>query len=251
MKLHELVRWLDEYLNTANTPDSERAFNGLQVDNGNADVRRIAVAVDSGQAVIDRAVQAKADLLIVHHGLLWGGTEPITGRAWKRYSTLIDNRLAVYSSHLPLDRHPDVGNNAVMARLLGMPVTGMWGRYKGIDIGVVGTLDLPRDELVARVSAALGGTPRVLSKGPSRVARLGIVTGSGGDLIGEAAAAGIDTLLTGEGKHHSFFDAEELGVNVIYAGHYATETLGVRALAEHLAATFGLGWEFIDHPTGL
>ena len=251
MKLHELVRWLDAYLDTAGTPDSERAFNGLQVDNGNADVRRIAVAVDSGQAVIERAVQAKADLLIVHHGLLWGGTEPLTGRAWKRYSTLIDNRLAVYSSHLPLDRHPDVGNNAVLARLLGMTVAGMWGRYKGTDIGVLGAIDLSLAELVSRVSALLGCAPRVLAHGPPRVSKLGIVTGSGGDLIGEAAASGIDTLLTGEGKHHSYFDAEELGVNVIYAGHYATETLGVKALAEHLAVTFGLAWEFIDHPTGL
>ena len=251
MKLHDLVAWLDEFLDTAGTPDSDRALNGLQADNGNRDVTRVAVAVDSGQAVIDRAIAAKADLLIVHHGMFWSGLEPLTGRAWKRADALVRNHLAVYSSHLPLDRHPEVGNNALLAKLVGMTIDGWWGAYKGTLIGVHGQLDEPVDALARRVGTALGCTPLVLAKGPPRARRVGIVTGAGGDMIGEAAAAGIDTFITGEGKHHSFFDAEELGVNVIYAGHYATETLGVKALGERLAKQFGLASEFIDHPTGL
>lgn len=251
MKLHELAFWLDRYLDTANTPDSERALNGLQVDNGNRDVAKIAVAVDSGQAIIDRAAQARADLLIVHHGLFWGGLEPLTGRAYRKFAAMLAHRLAVYSTHLPLDRHPDVGNNALLARMIGMDVTGWWGKYKGTDIGVRGEIAEDVRTLSDRVGRLLGVSPLLMAKGPARSRHVGIVTGSGGDLIAEAHAAGIDTFITGEGKHHSFFDAEELGVNVIYAGHYATETLGVKALGAKLEKEFGIAWEFLDHPTGL
>ena len=251
MRLHELVARLDEYLDTRGTPDSDHALNGLQVDNGDAEVRSVAVAVDACQAVIDQAAAKGADLLIVHHGLFWDGLKPLTGRAYRRIGALLRGGVALYSSHLPLDRHPDVGNNALLARLLGIPVAAWWGDYKGAPIGVRGDLDEDRDVLAARLGAALGVTPRLIGGGPRRARRVGIVTGAGGDMIAEAATAGIDTFITGEGKHHSFFDAEELGVNVLYAGHYATETLGVRALGEYLAAHYQLPWTFIDHPTGL
>lgn len=251
MRLHELVAWLDEYLDARGTPDSEVALNGLQVDNGNGEVKSIVVAVDACQAVIDEAAKRGADLLIVHHGLFWGGLQPLTGRAWQRTAGLLKHHVALYSSHLPLDRHPEVGNNAELARLLGMRVDGWWGEYRGLALGVRGEVDEDRDALGARLGAALGVTPKLLACGPRRAGRVGIVTGAGGDMIAEAHAAGIDTFITGEGKHHSFFDAEELGVNVFYAGHYATETLGVRALGARIAATHQLPWTFIDHPTGL
>ncbi len=251
MRLHELVARLDQYLDTRAIPDSDRALNGLQVDNGDAEVRSVAVAVDACQAVIDEAVAKRADLLIVHHGLFWGGLEPLTGRAYRRIGALLRGGVALYSSHLPLDRHPDVGNNALLARRLGIPILGSWGDYKGAPIGVWGEVDETRDALGARLAASLGVSPRLIGGGPPRARRVGIVTGAGGDLIAEASAAGIDTFITGEGKHHSFFDAEELGVNVFYAGHYATETLGVRALGEYIAKLYQLEWTFIDHPTGL
>ncbi len=250
MKLQDLVSYLDDYLRVREVQDSELAFNGLQVESGR-DVTQFAVAVDACQSVIDEAVKRRAELLIVHHGLLWDGPQPFTGRAFRRIATLMRNEIAVYSAHLPLDLHPDVGNNAVLARLLGIPVTGWWGEYKGAPIGTFGDCDVSRDELTARIRKVLGAEPKLLACGPERARRVGIVTGAGGSMIAEAKAAGIDTFITGEAKHHAYFDAEDLGVNVVLAGHYATETVGIRALAEHLAARFGLPWSFIDHPTGL
>jgi dinuclear metal center YbgI/SA1388 family protein len=250
MQLADLVRWLDDYLRVADIRDDAVALNGLQVENGGK-VTRVAVAVDACQAVFDMAVTAKADLLIVHHGLFWGGLEPITGRHHRRIATLLRHGIALYGAHLPLDVHPEVGNNTVLAGQLGMAVHGWWGEYKGTPIGVRGELDLPRDVLGERIAEALQVRPILLPGGPARAGRVGIVTGAGGSMIAEAKAAGLDTLITGEGKHHSYFDAEELGVNVFYAGHYATETVGVKALGAKLAEQHGLPWGFLDHPTGL
>ncbi len=250
MKLDELVAYLDDYLRVRATRDDALALNGLQVES-RGEVELVAVAVDACQAVIDEAAVRRAGLLIVHHGLFWEGLRPVTGRTYRRLAALMRHDIAVYSAHLPLDRHPEVGNNAVLARLLGMEVRGWWGEYQGAALGVWGELDVTRDALGERIGEKIGGSPRLLPGGPLRARRVGIVTGAGGAMIAEAKAAGIDTFITGEGKHHAFFDAEELGVNVFFAGHYATETLGVKALAEHLAERFHLPWTFIDHPTGL
>lgn len=250
MQLAALVEYLDGYLRVADTPDDPLALNGLQVESA-GEATRLAVAVDACQFVFDAAAAERADVLIVHHGLFWGGLSPLSGRHYRRVKTLLDHGIALYGAHLPLDRHPDVGNNAGLARLLGMSVAGWWGEYRGSQIGVRGELDCPREELAARVAATLGGQPRVIPGGPARCRKVGIVTGAGGSMIEEAAREGLDTFITGEGKHHSYFDAEELGVNVLYAGHYATETVGVKALGEHLHRKFGLAWTFIDHPTGL
>ena len=250
MKLRELTGWLDEYLRVREVPDDKLALNGLQVD-GPADVTRVAVAVDACQAVIDEAARQQVQLLIVHHGLFWDGLGPVTGRRHARLASLMRHGIALYGSHLPLDCHPDVGNNAVLARLLGVPVSRWWGDYQGVSLGVAGELALDRAELGSRIASVLGAPPKLIAGGPGRTKRVGIVTGAAGSMIEEAHAAGIDTFITGEGKHHHYFDAEELGVNVFFAGHYATETVGVKALAEQLAARFGLAWTFIDHPTGL
>lgn len=250
MPLRPIVDWLDEYLRVRDVPDDALALNGLEVENDGR-VSRVAVAVDACQAVFDRASDLNADLLIVHHGLFWGGLEPLTGRHGQRVATLMRHNIALYSAHLPLDVHPEVGNNAVLARALEIPIGGSWGRYQGASVGLWGDAELSRELLGERLGATLGVVPKLLPFGPARSRRIGIVTGSGGSMIGEARRAGIDTLVTGEGKHHSFFDAEELGVNVFYAGHYATETVGVRALGERLAQQFDLPWSFIDHPTGM
>jgi dinuclear metal center YbgI/SA1388 family protein len=196
-------------------------------------------------------VEQGVDMLLVHHGLFWSGLQPLTGRGYRRVADLIAHDIALYSAHLPLDLHPDVGNNAVLARQLGVVLRGEFGETYGVRIGVWGDVDVPRTALERELSGVLGVPPRVLAFGPELVRRLGIVTGAAGSMIAQAAAAGLDSFVTGEGAHHTFFDAEELGVNVFYAGHYATETVGVKALAEHLRSRFDLPWTFLDHPTGL
>jgi dinuclear metal center YbgI/SA1388 family protein len=251
MRLDTLVAYLDEYLHIADeTADPPEALNGLQVSNA-GNVTRIAAAVDLCAATVRMACEQHAELLLVHHGLFWGGLRPLVGPAYDRIAGLIRGNVAVYSAHLPLDRHPDVGNNSELARLIGISVRGEFGSYHGASIGVWGDSTGSRDELGRSLAKVLGGAPRLLPFGPERVQRVGIVTGAGGSLIPQAAAAGLDTYITGEGQHWTYFDAEELHLNVFYAGHYATETVGVKALAQHLSQKFSLPWVFLDHPTGL
>src|SRR5437773_10163664 len=197
------------------------------------------------------AAEQGADFLLVHHGLFWRGLEPLAGRAYRRVAGLIANDIALYSAHLPLDLHPEVGNNAVLARQLGVSLRGEFGEEYGVRIGRWGEIDVSRHVLERRLATLMGSAPRLMAFGPERVQRVGIVTGAAGARIAQAAGAGLGTFVTGEGPHHTFFDAAELKMNVTYAGHYATETVGVKALAEHLHARFHLPWTFLDHPTGL
>jgi dinuclear metal center YbgI/SA1388 family protein len=250
MELSELVAYLDGYLRVRELPDRAQALNGLQVANSGR-VERIAVAVDAVQATIDAAVACGADLLLVHHGLFWDGNQPVTGRRYRRLRALLEADVAVYSAHLPLDVHPEVGNNAVLARALGVEVEGVLGEYKGAAVGVWGRLEMRREALCARLDELLGARVRMVAGGPERVRRVGIVTGGAGDLLAAARELGLDAYVTGEGDHHHYFDAEEGGINLFLGGHYATETWGVRALAERLEERFGLPWTFLDHPTGL
>ncbi|MEK7667338.1 MAG: Nif3-like dinuclear metal center hexameric protein [Gemmatimonadota bacterium] len=250
MRLDDLVRYLDDYLRVREIADAPNALNGLQVENA-GHVRQIAAAVDACQATIDAAAERGADLLLVHHGLFWGGLEPLTGRTYRRAAALVRHGIAVYACHLPLDRHPEVGNNAVLARKLGMDVCGWFGDYLGAPLGTWGEVDLAREVLRDALGAVLGVPVRLIPGGPARSRRVGIITGAAGSQIRQAHEAGLDTFITGEGQHWTYFDAEELGVNVLYGGHYATEIHGVQALAAHLAERFQLPWSFIDHPTGL
>ena len=250
MRLHELTDYLDTFLRIREVPDWGGALNGLQVDSPR-EIGRVACAVDAAQASIDAAVAWGADLLLVHHGLFWDGNRPVTGRRYRRLKAILDADLAVYAAHLPLDVHPGVGNNAVLARELGIEPRGTFGEYKGMPVGVWGELDVGRDELRARAERALGGQVKLGPGGPERIRRAGVITGGGADEIAAAVDAGLDAFLTGEARHHNFFDAEEGGINLLLGGHYATETWGVRALAAHLAEKFGLEWTFIDHPSGL
>ncbi|MFN2572223.1 MAG: Nif3-like dinuclear metal center hexameric protein [Gemmatimonadales bacterium] len=251
MRLDTVVQYLDEYLRIRDeVADAPESLNGLQVGNS-GETTRLAAAVDVCEATVRLALNQRADLLLVHHGLFWGGPRPLVGPAYRRLVGLIKGNIALYAAHLPLDRHPDVGNNTILARLLGITIRGEFGSYHGAPIGVWGEYSGTRDELCWALTKALGAAPRVFPFGPERVQRVGVVTGAGGALIPQAAAAGLDTYITGEGQHWTFFDAEELGINALYAGHYATETVGVKALAEHLSKKFDLPWVFLDHPTGL
>ncbi len=248
--LSDLTCYLDDYLRVREIHDSPQAMNGLQVENAGT-ITRIAAAVDACQATIARAAALTADFLLVHHGLFWGGLQPLTARHGRRVRLLIEHDIALYSAHLPLDLHPEVGNNAVLARALGVENAEAFGDYEGETIGFAGTVATSREDLVRRLRELLGIEPYVIAMGPESVRRVGVVSGGAGKLVVQAAEAGLDTYITGEGSHHTYFDAEEAGVNLIYAGHYATETVGVKALARHLGERFALPWEFIDHPTGL
>lgn len=259
--LVELVNYLDDYLRVKEVPDETNAVNGLQVENSGR-VGSIVAAVDASQATIDGVIATleagqPPPMLLVHHGLLWEGNVPLTQRRYRRLAALLDHDIPVYAAHIPLDVHPEVGNNAVLAERLGIQVQGWFGNYRGIPIGVWGQAPtgLPSRESVAleldRVLHTLKGSATLIPGGPERPARIGIITGGAGNMIGEARNAGLDTFITGEGPHHTYFDAMEWGLNLVYAGHYATETLGVQAMASHLAERFELDWDFHDHPTGL
>ncbi len=257
--LGEVAGYLDGYLRVREVPDEANAVNGLQVENAGR-VERIVAAVDASLETIAGSGRERAGggaeptLLLVHHGLFWDGNVPLTGRRFRRVRALLERDTALYSAHIPLDVHPEVGNNVVLAARLGMSVAGWFGAYRGIPLGVWG--DAPhtlsdRGSLVRRLGDIVGADARLIPGGPAEVRRIGIVTGAAGSMIAAARDAGLDTFITGEGPHHTYFDAMEWGVNVIYAGHYATEQVGVQALAAHLAERFGLPWEFHHHPTGL
>lgn len=254
--LDAVVAHLDALLRTAEVPDYGGALNGLQIANSGT-VRHVAVAVDFSRAAIDGAAAAGAQLLLVHHGMFWGGAQPIVGHAYDRLRRLIVADLAVYASHLPLDLHPTLGNNVLLARQLGLTPTGGFARYKTIDIGVSGESEVDTSELAGRAAAfatARGGTLRAAGVTPGRrTRRWGLCTGGGAssETIQEAAARGLDTLIVGEGPHHTAVEAAERGLAILYAGHYATETLGVEALGAELERQFALPWTFVGDPTGL
>ena len=248
--LSDIVRHCNTLLRTAEVNDWDRAHNGLQVENDGR-VTRIAAAVDASLATVKLAIAAKADLLIVHHGLFWSDTVPWTGKRRELQRQLIEHNLAIYSSHLPLDLQPKLGNNAQLAAALGFKRLKPFFFEKGAHIGLQTTARIHRDELARRLARATGVEPKLIPGGAAQCHRIGIVTGGAGAELKKAAADGVDTFITGEGPHWTFALAEELGLNVFYGGHYATETFGVKALAAHLASKFRFPWTFLDYPTGL
>lgn len=255
-RLADLVRYLDEVLETDRVPDYPNAVNGLQLANG-GEITRIAAAVDFSSRSVASAVHEKANLLIVHHGMFWSGLEPIRGAAYDRMKQLIAGDLAVYSSHLPLDRHERFGNNVLLAAELGLEPSGGFARFQMIDIGVSGEADVDTAEfatLAAAFAQARGGDLRAtpIPRG-HRTRRWAICSGGGAsaETLREAAERGIDTLIVGEGAHWTAVHAADTGLVILYAGHYATETLGVCALAQHVGEKFSIPWAFLPHPTGL
>ncbi len=248
--LAALVQHCDRLLRTAAIGDYDGAVNGLQVANCGV-VTRIAATVDASLATVKLAIEAKADLLLVHHGMFWSPSHPWTGPKYELLRALIEKNLAVYSSHLPLDAHPQLGNNAQLCAALGFNRLHPFFASHGQTIGFQTATKLSRDELAARLARATGHQPRVVPGGPPLCRRIGVVTGGAGGDLKIAAAEGVDTFITGEGPHWTYALAEELGLNVFYGGHYATETFGVKALAAHLAKKFRVPWTFLDHPTGL
>jgi dinuclear metal center YbgI/SA1388 family protein len=248
--LSAIARYCDKTLRTAEVQDYEGAQNGLQVEN-QGNVSRIAAAVDASLATVKLAIKAGADLLVVHHGLFWGASHPWTGKRYELLRLLLDHNCAVYSSHLPLDAHPRLGNNARLCAELHLTRLTPFYFDRGQFLGFQARQRISRLELAARLGRATGTEPLIIPAGPNICQRIGVVTGGAGSELKKAAAEGVDTFITGEGPHWTFALAEELALNVLYGGHYATETFGVKALAAELSRRFKVPWTFLDHPTGL
>lgn len=249
--LSQIVKHCQALLQPGQFEDWPGAVNGLQVQNSGK-VTRIAAAVDGSYATVKLAAEAKADLLLVHHGLFWSPANlPWTGRRYELFELLIKNGIAVYSSHLPLDAHPKVGNNALLAKALGLRGLKPFFFEKGQSTGFQAACSMDRNELARRLGNVLHRAPILLPGGPQQCRRIGIVSGAAGAEMKTAAAEGVDTFITGEGPHWTHALAEDLGLNVFYGGHYATETFGVKALAARLSKAFGIPHVFLDHPSGL
>ncbi len=250
-QLHTVTRYLDSLL----PPDlfEDRSLNGLQVDAGGSDVKRVALAVDAGESVILRAIDATADLLIVHHGLFWGAPAPLSGPLGAKIRSLVQKRCSLYASHLPLDAHLEVGNNAELGRAIGLAKIEAAFEHRGQKIGITGQCTPhPLGFFTEKMSKVPGAiTPLALPFGKDRCASVGVITGAGAFALEEAAKLGLDLFITGEPRQEAFHLAKEFKINVIFAGHYATETFGVLALGRRIEKDLDIKTVFIDEPTGI
>ena len=250
MQRDALVRYLDDTLRINEIADY--GPQGLQIE-GRAQIDKIVGTVDAHQPCVHAAIERGADLLLVHHGILWGDARPLAGSYGQLVRTFIENDLNLYAAHLPLDAHPQWGNNAELARRLGLSVIDWWADVKGTPLAVLARYDQPVafQEMVARFEERVGRPQLVQAEGPPEVRTVGILSGFGADKIGTAASLGCDAYVTGETSHAQYYEAANTGINLLYGGHYTSETVGVQALGEHLAQRFGIAFEFVDLPTGL
>src|SRR5256885_14758275 len=249
--LSEIVEYANEYLRIPDIEDWPNALTGLQIENSGR-VTKIGAAVDISTRVLTAAATKHVDLLIVHHGLFWRGLQTVTGSVRRQLKLAFENDIALYSAHLPLDLHPEVGNNAQLASALGLKSTKPFFEEKGQLIGVRSKISGSRDDLVRKLRKVLGGPVKTFNVGPKNPKSIGIITGgAGSEIYRVAAESDIDIFITGEAPHWAAVAAEELGINLLLGGHYATETFGVKAFAAHLSKRFKLPWEFLNFPTGL
>jgi dinuclear metal center YbgI/SA1388 family protein len=248
--LDEIVSYTDRFLRIRDVGDWDNALNGLQIENSGR-VTRIGAAVDVSTRVLTEAAKQDIDLLIVHHGLFWPGLQPVRSALRLQLRIAFENDVALYSAHLPLDIHARVGNNTQLVAALGLKSAQPFLEEKGQPVGLKIRASLPRSELIRKLQKALNGPVKVFGFGPKRTRAIGVVTGAAGSEIYRVADEEIDTFITGEAPHWASVAADEVGVNLILGGHYATEVFGVRALAAHLSKRFRVPWEFIDCPTGL
>ncbi len=247
-KLQDIVAFCDTRTRRREVKDFDGAYNGLQLEN-NGEVTKIAAAVDAGQLPFEAAIAAGIDFLICHHGLYWNAPIPLTEAAYKKIKTAINGNLAVYGAHLPLDGHPEIGNNTLLADALGLKKTGTFLNYEGNDMAVIAEGPAGgRAELAEKLKALFPATYQGIEYGSAQPKRIGILTGSGQSAVPQLKANDIDTLVTGELRQHHFNMAQELGLNLYPCGHYATEVFGVKALAAEVAEKFGLEWTFIEQP---
>jgi dinuclear metal center YbgI/SA1388 family protein len=249
--LSEVVAFLDGELKTSSIADYPSAINGLQLAN-DGPISRVFAAVDASLPVIKTAAAHRGPaLLIVHHGMFWQGVQPLTGAFYQKVKIAMEAGLAIYSSHLPLDVHPEVGNNILLARAIGLENPKPFFEHKGTFLGVRGDWSGTREHLATLLRAALGGPVHLCPGGSEVISQVGIITGGAGSEVVKVAATGVDCFITGEGPHWSYPLAQELSLNLFYGGHYATETFGVKSLIEIIGNKFQIDWDFLDHPTGL
>lgn len=244
--MHELL-CLDEF-------DSfDNSLNGLQLAGPGKQIRRAAFAVDASLETFRRAAEWRADLLFVHHGLFWGKELPLTGSHYRRIRTLMDNELALYAVHLPLDKHPELGNNAGIARVIGLEELAPFGKYKGIKIGYKGRFPagISLDEVVQLLCGGNEDALSILPFGPEEIKTAGVVSGGGADEVLQAIDEKLDLFITGDSAHTYYHHSLEGRINVIFAGHYLTEIWGVKLLAEKVKKSLGLETVYLDIPTGL
>ena len=248
--LDEVVTFLDGILNNDEWASVDAATNGLQVENS-GDVSSVAFAVDAATETVDEAAERGADMLVVHHGFFWGGKDALVGQDYDRFRRLVENDIALYASHLPLDAHEEVGNNALLLDALDAAPVDSFADFGPGDVGYVGELTSPVefDDFVYEIAETVDNKPDVLDFGPDEVERVAVLTGAGGGHVDEAAATGADVYITGEPKHRAHHDAREHALNVVFAGHYHTETFGVRALRDKVEINLDVETFYIDAPT--
>lgn len=243
--LARVTAYLDEYLRIAQFEDDSQ--NGLQVE-GAAHVKRIAGLVDASLEGFQAAADARADMLIVHHGLFWGKSVLLTGTHGARIKTLVTHNLSLYAAHLPLDAHPEIGNNIRIVQLLGAKLVAWFAEYHGTPIGCIGAFNHPRplSAVIETLDQALGAQSRVYDFGPEEVRTIGVVSGGGCDAIPACTRANVDLFITGEPRLSAFHQLKELELNAAFAGHYYTERVGIQALLEHLPTRLDVETLFID-----
>jgi dinuclear metal center YbgI/SA1388 family protein len=242
--LDSVVNYCDLLTNRTEFKDYPGAKNGLQISNSGA-VYKIGASVDGGLESFQQAAAKGIDFLIVHHGIFWGPIAPIAGSTYSKLKLAFDSNIALYSSHLPLDAHPEFGNNILLAKQLELSPKGQFGAFEGKEIGWWADYHSDRASLSKKITNLFPSTV-ALEHGTDQPKRVGIMTGSGGDLLSQLANHEIDTLITGECSQHHFSMSQELGINLYLCGHYATEVFAVQRLAELVSEKFQLPWSFID-----
>jgi len=243
--LETITQFCDARLGQAEIPDFPGSENGLQIAN-NGKVTKIGAAVDAGMEPFKKATAARIDYLIVHHGLYWSPPVPLIGSSYQKIKLALDSNLALYGSHLPLDRHPEIGNNAIIAQKLGLCIKSTILPYEGVDIGLLAEGIESRQELRASLENLFPEGIQAIEFGSEHLEEIAVLSGSGHSAAGEILEAGADTLVTGELRQHHFNMAQELGLNLYACGHYATETFGVDALGREVAKEFDLPYQFIE-----
>jgi dinuclear metal center YbgI/SA1388 family protein len=253
MDIQEFDSWASALLDIAAFKKVDDSLNGLQVGRSTGALRKLAFAVDASLETIRRAREAGAQALFVHHGLFWGKPVPVIGNLKARLAELFDADMALYACHLPLDAHAELGNNAVLASMLGLKDVQPFGEYHGTKIGFKGMLDPSLDlgTIVRKILPAGDQARTILPFGPESITRVAVVSGGAPFELLQAVSEGLDLYITGEPSHSIYHEAAESHINFIAAGHYATEVHGVKAVAERVSRELGLETIFIEQPTGL
>lgn len=247
MDLHHITDFLNDYLQITRYPDS--SVNGLQIE-GAINVEKAVFAVDASMESFMQAVELDAELLVCHHGIIWDGIGRITGLMKERIKFLLENELSLYAAHIPLDAHPEIGNNALILRALGIEPEERFGEYRGVSIGFAGYADMDFHDALERLERRYGKVD-YMKFGGDETEKVAVVSGRGSAYINEAVEKNVDLFITGEIEHSAYHQAKDGRINVIFIGHYNSETPGIKALMNVVEDKMGIDTEFIDIPTRL